>query len=618
MKPATLLAIATMLVTPCLAQEPDHAGPSILRLPSASAVATPGGLPESHNAADFIANLEPALAKESEYSNRVSWIGANFITTDTDWLSAKVGAELSLVAVARAKKAATFDQVQVDPVTRRKLELVKRNLLFAPPDRPGAADELSSIGVRMASRYSTAKIIYRGKQLALEEIEEAFRTSRDPAELKALWESWHDTAKPMRDDFARQAVLANEGARALGWQDTSELWRSSYDMSPDEFSATIDRLMSQLAPMYANLHCYTRAKLNDAYGEEVQPRTGPIRADLLGNIWGQTWDNIFNLLAPKTSIRRYDLTSVLVKQGYDALKLVKTAENFYVSIGFLPLPATFWERSLLTRPRDREVDCHASAWDIDDMDDLRVKACLRVTAADFYVAHHELGHNVYQRAYKDQPFLFKGGANDGFHEAIGDFIGLNALTPDYLRQIGLIDNVPGPEADLRYLLQMALEKVPLLPFAFVMDKWRWQVFSGETLPDHYNRSWSDLRLKYQGIANPGPRPVDAFDPGAKFHMASNTPYIRYFLANIYQFQFYRAACRQAGWTGPLNRCSIYGNREVGERFQAMLRMGVSRPWPEALAAFTGERDIDASAVADYFAPLNKWLIEQNKGETCGW
>lgn len=618
---ATVAAMAA-LSTPGLAQDRDHARPSILFQPAPRALAmqvpSSTAVPTAQDAQDFIAKLEPALAKEGEYSNRVSWIAATYVTGDTDWLSAKVSAELSPLAVARAKQAAAFNLVDVDPVTRRKLDLVKNGLLLAPPDRPGAAEELANIGVRMSSLYSTAKVAYQGKQLTLEDIQETMRTSRNPAELKALWESWHAIAIPMRADYARQAALANEGARELGWKDTGELWRASYDMSPDEFARSIDRVWSQLMPLYTNLQCYTRAKLNEKYGDAVQPLRGAIRADLLGDPWAQTWDNIFDLLAPKLAGLGYDLTAALVKQGYDAVKLVKTAENFYTSIGFPALPATFWDRSMLTRPRDREVECHASAWDIDDRDDLRVKACLRPNADDFYTAHHELGHNMYQRAYKEQPYLFKSGANDGFHEAIGDFVGLNAVTPSYLKQIGLIDQEPGVEADIPYLLRMALQKVAFLPFAVVMDKWRWQVFSGETPPERYNQAWSELRHKYQGIDNPGPRPADAFDPGAKFHIASNTPYIRYFLADIYQFQFYRAACRQAGWTGPLNRCSIYGDKEVGERFQTMLRMGQSKPWPEALAAFTGEHDIDASAIADYFAPLNQWLTEQNRNETCGW
>jgi peptidyl-dipeptidase A len=625
MKLSTLLAITTMLATPALAQDRDHAWPSILRLPAvgvgASADTGPGKPRDAltaQDAVDFIARLEPEYQKESDYANRLSWVASTFITADTEWLSAKLGADLAPLVVARVKRAAMFDGVSVDAVTRRKLELVKRGVTLAPPDRPGAAEELSNIGVRMSTTYSTAKVPYQGGQLTIEDIEDKLRTSRDPAEIKALWEGWHATAIPMRADYVRQVALANEGARELGWKDTGELWRSWYDMLPEAFAATIERLWSQLAPLYTNLHCYTRTRLNEKYGDAVQPRRGPIRADLLGDPWAQIWDNIYDVLAPKTADLGYDVTEALVKQGYDSVKLVKTAENFYTSLGFPALPATFWERSMLSRPRDREVDCHASAWDIDGVDDLRVKACLRANAVDFYTAHHELGHNIYQRAYKEQSYLFRDGANDGFHEAIGDFIGLNALTPDYLREIKLIDRIPGPEADIPYLLRMALQKIAFLPFAFAVDKWRWQVFAGDVPPERYNQAWSDLRLQYQGIANPGPRPSDAFDPGAKFHVASNTPYIRYFLAHIYQFQFYRAACRQAGWTGPLNRCSIYGNKEVGERFAAMLRMGQSRPWPEALAAFTGERDMDASAVADYFAPLTRWLIEQNRNETCGW
>jgi peptidyl-dipeptidase A len=389
-------------------------------------------------------------------------------------------------------------------------------------------------------------------------------------------------------------------------------------MPPEAFAEAVERLWSQLEPMYKNLQCYARARLNEKYGSSVQPRTGPIRADLLGNMWAQSWSNVYDLLAPANDSLGYDLTKALESKGNDVAKMVKTAEGFYTSLGFPALPPTFWTRSLLTRPRDREVNCHASAWDVDDRSDLRVKACFKVNAEDFSVAHHELGHNFYQRAYQDQPLLFKDGANDGFHEAIGDFAALFALSPGYLQQIGLVDQARAPEADIAFLLRMALDKVAFLPFAYIVDKWRWQVFAGTTTPERYNADWWALRTKYQGVTPPGPRPADAFDPGAKAHIAQNVPYMRYFLAHIYQFQFYRAACRIAGWNGPLHQCSIYGNKEVGARFEAMLRMGASKPWPDALATFTGERDLDASALTDYFAPLDRWLTEQNKGEMCGW
>jgi peptidyl-dipeptidase A len=574
--------------------------------------------PTAKDAEAFIARVEAELVSLSEYSTRVAWISNNFITDDTMWLQARVRADMSRLRVANAKQAAGFDRVEVDPVTRRKLDFLKRGPFLPPPDRPGAAQEMASLSVKIGSIYSTGKFTYRDKTLTLDDIEDVMKSSRDPAELKTLWEGWHAISPAMRTDYARLISLANEGARQLGYAEAGVLSRSWYDMPPDAFAATVERLWSQLEPMYKNLQCYARARLNDKYGSAVQPRTGPIRADLLGNMWAQSWSNVYDELAPANNTFGYDLTTALQAKGYDVVKMVKTAEGFYTSLGFPPLPPTFWTRSLLTRPRDREVNCHASAWNVDDRSDLRVKACFKVNAQDFNVAHHELGHNFYQRAYQDQPLLFKGGANDGFHEAIGDFAALNALTPGYLHQIGLIDQIRAPEADIAFLLRMALDKVAFLPFAYIVDKWRWQVLAGMTTPARYNDDWWALRTKYQGVAPPGPRPADAFDPGAKAHIAQNTPYMRYFLAHIYEFQFYRAACRIAGWRGPLHQCSIYGNKEVGARFEAMLRLGASKPWPDALEVFTGERDLDASAITDYFAPLDRWLTEQNKGERCGW
>jgi peptidyl-dipeptidase A len=624
MKLGTLILIASFAAMVAFAQEHEHGRippvgvlSSKPRIASEAAPASPTDA--SRKAAEqFIAGVERELPAENEYGNRVAWIAANFITPDTDWLSAKVTAELAAAAVARAKTAATFDRTDVDPLTRRKLQLLKRALVLPAPGETAAAQELAQLQVRLDTTYSTSKVAHQGGQVTLDDIEDIMRTSRDPDELKTLWEGWHAVAIPMRQAYARLVELANSGARALGYSDTGVLWRSWYDMPADAFSETTERLWSQLAPMYRQLHCYARARLNERHGDAVQPRIGPIRADLLGDMWAQEWGNVYDLLAPKDTSLGYDLSEALVRHGYDALKETKIAEAFYVSLGFAPLPETFWSRSLFVRPRDREVDCHASAWDIDAKEDVRIKACLRVNADDFYTAHHELGHVYYDRAYQHQSVIFQDGANDGFHEAIGDFIGLSSVTPAYLHRLGLIDHVPGEEADIPFLLRMALAKIAFLPFGYIVDKWRWQVFSGETMPADYNAAWWELRTRYQGVVPPGPRPPDAFDPGAKSHIASSTPYMRYFLATVYQFQFHRAACRMASWTGPLNRCSIAGNTEVGKRFSDMLRLGTSKPWQEALATFTGERDIDASAIADYFAPLERWLIAQNKNESCGW
>jgi peptidyl-dipeptidase A len=550
--------------------------------------------------------------------NKASWVRATYITEDTQWLEAKAGAEATDLATRLAIQAARFDHVAVDPVTRRKLDILKRALVAPAPQRPGAAEEMATIASRLDSTYSTGKFTYKGKTLTLNDAEDILASSTDPEELKAVWEGWHSISPVMVPDYARLVALSNEGSVALGYKDTGALWRSGYDMDPDAFAAETDRLWKQIEPFYRNLHCYVRARLNEKYGDAVQPRTGPIRADLLGNMWAQQWGNIYPIVAPKSTTPSYALDDLLVNAGYDPVKMVKTGEAFYVSMGLAPLPETFWTRSQITRPRDREVVCHASAWDLDDADDVRVKMCTKVNGEDFYTVHHELGHNFYQRAYKGQPYIFKNGANDGFHEAIGDFVGLSALTPTYLQQIGLLKDAPGPEGDIPFLLKMALDKIAFMPFGLMVDRWRWEVFNGELTPATYNSGWWKLRTQYQGITPPGPRPTDSFDPGAKYHVPANVPYTRYFLAHVYQFQFQRAACRQAGWTGPLHRCSIYGNKEVGAKFNTMLEMGASRPWPEAMQAFTGESRGDASAVADYFKPLNIWLTKQNKGEHCGW
>ena len=575
--------------------------------------------PTAAEAKAFVARAEEALAKESEYASRAQWVQNTYITDDTNWLTAKANAEATDLSVRYAKEAARFNGVKVDAVTRRKLELLKGGLVMPAPGRPGASQELADIQARLDTAYSTGKVTIDGKTMGLDDLDDALRTERDPAKIKAMWDGWHAVAKPMKGDYAKLTALANQGSRELGYPDTGALWRSWYDMPPDDFGRETDRLWAQVEPFYKNLHCYVRARLNDKYGDAVQPRKGPIRADLLGNMWAQEWGNIYDIVAPKAGAGlNYDLTKQLVDHGYDPVKMVKTGEGFYTSLGFSPLPDTFWKRSQITRPRDREVVCHASAWDIDNKQDLRIKMCTRVNADDFFTVHHELGHNFYQRAYADQPFLFKNGANDGFHEAIGDFVGMNALTPTYLKQIGLIDTVPGAEADIPLLLKRALDKVAFLPWGLLVDKWRWEVFSGRVTPEQYNKAWWDLRLKYQGVTPPDERPADAFDPGAKFHVADSTPYMRYFLADIYQYQFYRAACRQAGWNGPLNRCSVYGDKEVGQRFQAMLELGQSKPWPEALKTFTGEDRLDASAITEYYKALNDWLTQQNKGEACGW
>ncbi len=469
--------------------------------------------------------------------------------------------------------------------------------------------------------YGAGKGMLNGKPINGSDIEAAMGEERDPARLKEMWVSWNDNVgAPMRPDYAKLVGIANEGAKGLGYADVGAMWRSGYDMDPDAFAAMTDKIWNDLKPLYVALHTYVRHKLNQKYGDAVQADKGPIRADLLGNMWAQEWGNIYDIVAPPGSGSvGYDVGELLKAKGYDSHKMVKAGEGFYSSLGFKELPASFWERSQFVKPADREVVCHASAWDIDNVDDLRIKMCIKVNADDFVTIHHELGHNYYQRAYNKQSALYLDGANDGFHEAIGDFIALS-ITPDYLVQIGLLDKsqVPSADKDTGLLLRQAMDKVAFLPFGLLVDKWRWGVFSGQIPTNGYQAGWDRLRLQYQGIVPPVARDESKFDPGAKFHIPATTPYTRYFLARVLQFQFYKAACDQAGWKGPLHRCSFYGNKEVGAKLDKMLRMGAAKPWPDALQEFTGTREISGKAMAEYFAPLKKWLDQQNKGQPQGW
>ncbi|MBJ7442189.1 MAG: M2 family metallopeptidase [Sphingopyxis sp.] len=579
--------------------------------------------PTAADADAFIAAAEKDLFDYTVEASQVNWVNSTYLTEDTDAMAARINAVGTEKSVKYALEAAKYKDVPgLSADTRRKLDILRNGLVLPAPTKPGAATELNQIATDLQSQYGKGRGTLNGKEISGSDIEEQMgNIERTPAELAEMWTSWHDNVgAPMKDDYARLVGIANEGAKELGFANTGAMWRSGYDMSPEDFAKTTERLWQEVKPLYMALHTYTRWKLNEKYGDAVQPKTGPIRADLLGNMWAQEWGNIYPLVAPAGSgDLGYDVGELLTAQGKSPLDMVKIGENFYSSLGMAPLPETFWKRSMFTKPADREVVCHASAWDIDNKDDIRIKMCIKVNADDFTTIHHELGHNYYQRAYNKQPFLYLNGANDGFHEAIGDFVALS-ITPQYLVDIGLLNTakVPSADKDTGLLLRQAMDKVAFLPFGLLVDRWRWGVFDGTIKPADYNKAWTQLRTQYQGIVPPGERPANAFDAGAKFHIPGNTPYTRYFLARILQFQFYEAACKQAGWTGPLHRCSFYGNKEVGAKLNAMLEMGASKPWPDALEAFTGSREMSGKAMADYFAPLKTWLDAQNKGKPQGW
>ena len=571
----------------------------------------------AQDAEKFLTDVEKEMVQLNLEGSRAAWIYSNFITEDTAALSAASDQKSTEAGVRFAMAAAKFDDVKVSDEQRRKLNGLKQSLVMPAPQDSAKSAELAKIASELGGMYGKGTYTTKdGKTLSLGDMTSTMASSRDYDELLDMWQGWRTISPPMKSMFVRQAELGNEGAQNLGYSDLGAMWRSNYDMPADDFAKELDRLWGQVKPLYDDLHCYVRSELGKTYGEDKVPQDKPIPAHLLGNMWAQSWGNIYDLVAPENADPGYDVTKQLEKHGYDEIKMVKGAETFFTSLGFDPLPDTFWTRSLFTKPADRDVICHASAWDLDAKDDIRIKMCIQKTGEEFNVIHHELGHNFYQRAYKNQPVYFQGSANDGFHEAIGDTIALS-VTPKYLKEIGLIDTIPDESKDIGLLMKMALEKIAFIPFGLMVDQWRWKVYSGEVTPENYNSAWWELREKYQGVTAPVARDADAFDPGAKYHVPGGVPYSRYFLAHIQQFEFHKALCEISGNTDPIHRCSIYNSKEAGKALNTMLEMGSSKPWQQAYKVLTGTEQMDATAVLDYFSPLQTWLKEKNQGKQCG-
>jgi peptidyl-dipeptidase A len=573
----------------------------------------------AETADEFVARINQELAELSRESGAAGWVSATYITQDTALLQSRARERYAAWHSDAVRQAMQYDGQELAPETRRAIDLLKLGTSLPAPADAEKRRELTQIATEMKGMYGAGKYCRNGNDcLSGPELESLMQTSRNYDELLDAWQGWRTISPPMRDMYTRYVELANEGARELGYGDLGEMWRANYDMSPDAFRAETSRLWEQVKPLYDELHCHVRAKLGEYYGEDKVPQDQPIPAHLLGNMWAQTWDFLYDLMEPYPGAADFDVDATLQKKNYSPQEMTRSAENFYVSLGMHRLPDTFWERSMFTKPADREVICHASAWGLDGGNDLRIKMCIKQTYDELKVIYHELGHNYYQSAYKDQPPLFRGSAHPGFHEAIGDTVTLS-MTPGYLAEVGLINAAENSrEADINRLMQMALRDLAVLPWAKLVDEWRWMVFSGEVTPDNYNQAWWALREQYQGIVPPVERSEADFDPGAKYHIPANVSYTRYFLANILQFQLQRTLCDIAGHDGELQACSLYGSKEAGAKFWELLQKGESQPWQDTLEEFAGTREMDATAIIDYFAPLMEYLKEQNQGRACGW
>ena len=552
------------------------------------------------------------------------WIGSNFITYDSQKVVADYGKRYQLLALERARQASAFDGVEVSAENRRKLNLIKSSFVMPSPLDDELAGEISAISAELDAMYGSGQHCFADDDCYdLEAFENIIDNSRDPAELLKAWEGWRNIGKPMKEMYLRMVEIGNQGANDLGYDGLTDLWFSQYDMPADEFLEETDRVWEELKPLYDALHCHVRDELSNYYGEDIVSKTGSLPAHVLGNMWGQSWSNIYDLVyTPSSSSNsKIDLTSILKEKDIDEIEMVKIAENFFISLGFEPLSESFWERSLFVKPQDRNVVCHASAWDIDsEINDLRIKMCIERNAEDFSVIHHELGHIFYYQAYSHLPDIFQSGANDGFHEAVGDLLTLS-ITPDYLKKIDMVSEEEARQANadpISLLMQQALDGVVSVPWTLMLDKWRAKVFTGETSSEELNNSWWELREFYQGIGAPADRGADAFDPGAKYHIPGNTPYTRYYLAKILQYQFHESLCTQMGFEGPLHECSIYDNELAGAKLRAMLALGQSQDWQTALEALTGTRELSGKSMLNYYQPLKDWLDIQNAERTCGW
>lgn len=568
----------------------------------------------------FVDRINQELEELNTEGGAAGWVRATYITHDTAVLSSLAGQRYAAWHSRAVADSLRFAGQSMSPSSARALEQLKLGISEPSPNDPVKRKELAEITTELAGMYGAGKYCPDDGRdcMDLGQLEDIMAKSRDYAENLDAWIGWRTVSPPMRDKYRRFVELANEGANELGYADLGEMWRAEYDMSPVEFDAEALRLYNQVKPLYDELHCYARDALAKHYGEDKVPLDGPIPAHLLGNMWAQTWDNIYDLLEPYPSVDDVDVDQTLKQENYTPQQMVRSAEQFYVSLGFEPLPETFWERSMFSKPADRDVICHASAWGLDGGNDLRIKMCIKQTYEELRVIYHELGHNFYQRAYRDQPPLFRGGAHGGFHEAVGDTVTLS-MTPEYLQEVGLVGEAEDSyEAIINRQMQRALAGIATLPWAKLVDEWRWGVFSGEIAPENYNKAWWELRTRYQGVAAPVERTETDFDPGAKYHIPGNVSYTRYFLARILQFQFQRALCDAAGYDGPLHACSIYNSKEAGAKLEAMLASGSSQPWQDTLEKLAGTREMDASAIIDYFEPLMGWLKEQNKTRSCGW
>ncbi|XP_007090142.2 angiotensin-converting enzyme 2 isoform X1 [Panthera tigris] len=571
-------------------------------------------------------------AEELSYqSSLASWNYNTNITDENVQKMNEAGAKWSAFYEEQSKLAETYPLAEIHNTTvKRQLQALQQSgssVLSADKSQ-----RLNTILNAMSTIYSTGKACNPNNPqecLLLEPgLDDIMENSKDYNERLWAWEGWRaEVGKQLRPLYEEYVALKNEMARANNYEDYGDYWRGDYEeewtdgynYSRSQLIKDVEHTFTQIKPLYQHLHAYVRAKLMDSYPSRISP-TGCLPAHLLGDMWGRFWTNLYPLTVPFGQKPNIDVTDAMVNQSWDARRIFKEAEKFFVSVGLPNMTQGFWENSMLTEPgNSQKVVCHPTAWDL-GKGDFRIKMCTKVTMDDFLTAHHEMGHIQYDMAYAVQPFLLRNGANEGFHEAVGEIMSLSAATPNHLKTIGLLP--PGfsedSETEINFLLKQALTIVGTLPFTYMLEKWRWMVFKGEIPKEQWMQKWWEMKREIVGVVEPVPHDETYCDPASLFHVANDYSFIRYYTRTIYQFQFQEALCRIAKHEGPLHKCDISNSSEAGKKLLQMLTLGKSKPWTLALEHVVGEKNMNVTPLLKYFEPLFTWLKEQNRNSFVGW
>ncbi|KAM6291936.1 angiotensin-converting enzyme 2 [Porphyrio hochstetteri] len=595
-----------------------------------SVVVTPQGV--TQEAQRFLEDFNRRVEDISYESSIASWNYNTNITEENANKMNEADSKWSAFYDEASRNASSFPLASIqDDLTRLQIQsLQDRGSSNLSPEK---YERLSTVLSKMSTIYSTGtvcKTTEPSECLVLEPgLDIIMANSTDYHERLWAWEGWRaNVGRMMRPLYEEYVDLKNEIATLNNYSDYGDYWRANYEAdypenykySRDQLIKDVEKTFEQIKPLYQQLHAYVRHRLEQFYGPEFISSTGCLPAHLLGDMWGRFWTNLYPLTVPYPAKPNIDVTSTMVLKKWDAMKIFKAAETFFDSIGLYKMTEGFWNNSMLTEPTDnRKVVCHPTAWDL-GKGDYRIKMCTKVTMDDFLTAHHEMGHIEYDMAYSKQPYLLRGGANEGFHEAVGEIMSLSAATPQHLKSLDLLEPTfqEDEETEINFLLKQALTIVGTMPFTYMLEKWRWMVFRGEITKEEWTKRWWEMKREIVGVVEPVLHDETYCDPAVLFHVSNDYSFIRYYTRTIYQFQFQEALCKAANHNGPLHTCDITNSTAAGTKLRELLELGRTKPWTQALENVTGEKYMNAAPLLHYFEPLYEWLQGNNSGRYIGW